>query len=172
MTEKITSWFNRGFEKVAIGMNIAATTWIFVMIMLVVLDVAGRILLNSPLTGTPEIIKISVPAITFLQIGYVLMIEAHIRSLIILDRVSARKAAILNIIAAVMGVGVFAMTFYSGWDLTVVAWQVGEYEGEGALRVPTGPVRTIIQFGSLVMIIQFIRLIFGYSRQLKSSPKR
>ena len=167
MSEKRTSWFNRGFEKVAVAVNIAATAWIFVMIMLVVFDVAGRVFLNSPLTGTPEIIKISLPAITFLQMGYVLMIEAHIRSGVILDRVSPRKAAVLNIIAALMGIFVFALNFHAGWDLMTVAWSVGEYEGEGALRVPTAPVRTIIEFGSAVMVIQFIRMIFGYARQLR-----
>jgi len=172
MDEKRTSWFNRGFEKVVVGVNIAATAWIFVMIVLVVLDVAGRVLLNFPLTGTPEIIKISLPAITFLQMGYVLMIEAHIRSSVILARVSPRKAVILNIVAAVMGIWVFAINFYAGWDLTMTAWAVGEYEGEGALRVPTAPIRTIIMFGSVIMIIQFVRIIFGYSRQLKAFSKR
>lgn len=172
MTEKTTSWFSLGFEKVAAGLNVAATAWIFVMIMLVVLDVGGRILLKAPLTGTPEIIKISIPAITFLQIGYVLMIEAHIRSEVILGRVSARKAALLNILSSVMGLGVFAMNFYAGWDLTVVAWAVGEYEGEGALRVPTAPIRTIIQIGSVIMMIQFTRMICKYARQLSKSPQR
>ena len=99
------------------------------------------------------------------------MIGAHIRSGVILERVSARKAAVLNILSAVMGVGVFAINFYAGWDLTVVAWAVGEYEGEGALRVPTAPIRTIIQIGSAIMIIQFIRIIFGCARQLKKSPQ-
>jgi TRAP-type C4-dicarboxylate transport system permease small subunit len=167
MSQGQTSWFNRLFEKIVIAVNIAATAWIFVMIMLVVLDVAGRVLLNHPLTGTPEIIKISVPAITFLQIGYVLMIEAHIRSGVILNRVSPRRQAILNIVAAAMGIWVFALNFHAGWDLMTVAWAIGEYEGEGALRVPTAPIRTIIEFGSAVMVIQFIRIIFGYSRQLR-----
>ena len=167
MSEGQKSWFVRYFEKVIVGVNVAATAWIFVMIMLVVLDVAGRVLLNRPLTGTPEIIKISIPAITFLQIGYVLMIEAHIRSGVILDRVSPRKQAVLNIVAAAMGIWVFALNFHAGWNLMNVAWAVGEYEGEGALRVPTAPVRTIIQFGSAVMVIQFIRIIVRYAGQLR-----
>lgn len=172
MSEKITSCFNRGFEKVVVAADVLATAWIFVMIMLVVLDVLGRVLLNFPLTGVAEIIKISIPGITFLQIGYVLMLEGHIRSGVILDRVNARKAAYINILTAVMGIAVFALNFYAGWDLTMVAWSVGEYEGEGALRVPTAPIRTIIQFGSAIMIIQFIRIIFGYARQIRNSPER
>jgi TRAP-type C4-dicarboxylate transport system permease small subunit len=171
MTKKKMSWVNRAFEKMTVAVNVAATAWIFGMIMLVVLDVLGRVVLNSPLTGTPEIIKVSVPAITFLQIGYVLMIEAHIRSGVILNRVSRRAAAVLNIVAAVMGITVFALNLYAGWDLTVTAWDIGEYEGEGALRVPTAPVRTIILFGSAIMIVQFIRIIFGYARQLKPSKR-
>ena len=54
----------------------------------------------------------------------------------------------------------------------MTAWAVGEYEGEGALRVPTAPIRTIIMFGSVIMILQFVRIIFGYSRQWKAFTKR
>jgi len=172
MRERITSCFSRGFEKVVVTVNVIATAWIFVMIILVVLDVLGRVLLHYPLTGVVEIIKLSIPAITFLQIGYVLMIDGHVRSGVILDIVHARKKAFINILTALMGIGVFALNFYSGWDLMIVAYSVGEYEGEGALRVPTAPIRTIIQFGSAIMIIQFIRMIFGYVRQLRNSPKR
>lgn len=155
----ILSWMESSYEKVITFLNVAATGWIFFMIMIVVVDVAGRILLNSPLTGTPEIIKISNPAIAFLQITYVLWLGRHIRSTVVLSRVSPTVSALINILTALMGIFVFVLNFYSGWDLTVTALEVGEYEGEGTLRVPTSPLRIIILLGSALMVIQFIRII-------------
>jgi len=147
------------YEKVITFLNVAATGWIFVMIMIVVCDVSGRTLINAPLAGTPEIIKISNPAIAFLQITYVLWLGRHIRSTVILSRVSPFVSTLINILSALMGIFVFALNFYSGWDLAVTALEVGEYEGEGALRVPTAPLRIIILIGSALMVIQFIRMI-------------
>lgn len=150
---------DRGVIKIITLMNVVATAWIFAMIMFVVLDVAGRVFFNSPLTGTPEIVKVSNPAITFLQIAYVLWMGSHIRTTILLDRISSRKAALIDILACLMGIAVFSLNFYAGWSLTVTAWSVGEYEGEGALRVPTTPVRIIIEVGSLFMVYLFGRMI-------------
>lgn len=147
------------FEKVITFLNVVATGWIFFMIMIVVVDVAGRIFVNAPLTGTPEIIKISNPAIAFLQITYVLWLGRHIRSTVVLSRVSPMVSALINILTALMGIFVFALNFYSGWDLTVTALEVSEYEGEGTLRVPTAPLRIIILLGSALMVVQFIRII-------------
>ena len=40
------------------------------------------------------------------------------------------------------------------------AWEIGEYEGEGALRVPTAPIRTILVLGAaLTMILYAVRTI-------------
>jgi TRAP-type mannitol/chloroaromatic compound transport system permease small subunit len=149
----------RIFEKVIVVLNVMATAWIFGMIMFVVLDVSGRVLFNYPLTGVPEIIKISNPMIAFLQITYVLWTGRHIRTDILLDRMTQKGNALINIVNAVMGVFIFGLNFYSGWDLTVTAFDIWEYEGEGALRVPTAPIRLIILLGSVLMIIQFCRII-------------
>jgi TRAP-type mannitol/chloroaromatic compound transport system permease small subunit len=156
--KEVTLW-GRLFEKVVVGLNVAATAWIFGMIMFVVLDVSGRVLFNYPLTGVPEIIKISNPMIAFLQITYVLYAGRHIRTDILVDRMSKRGGAWVDIVNALMGAFIFGLNFYSGWDLTVTAFDIWEYEGEGALRVPTAPIRLIILIGSVLMIIQFLRII-------------
>lgn len=168
-----SSIFSRAFEKIIIGLNVTATFWVFMMVMFVVLDVGGRLFFKTPLTGTPEIIRLSNPMIVFLQITYVLWIGRHIRTDILLDRMSRKGSAFINILNALMGIFIFALNFYSGWSLTVAAFSEWEYEGEGALRVPVGPVRLIILIGSVLMIIQFFRIIFtNFSLLVKTSSQR
>ena len=168
-----SSLFTRVFEKIVIGLNVTATFWVFMMIMFVVLDVGGRLFFKTPLTGTPEIIRLSNPMIVFLQITYVLWIGRHIRTDILLERMSPKGSAFINILNALLGIFIFALNFYSGWNLTVTAFSEWEYEGEGALRIPVGPVRLIILIGTTLMIIQFCRILFSnLSPLLKSSSKR
>lgn len=161
----------RIFEKIIVGLNAAATAWIFGMILFVVLDVGGRVLFNYPLTGVPEIIKISNPMIAFMQITYVLYTGRHIRTDILVDRMSKKGNAWINIVNGVMGAFIFGLNLYSGWSLTVTAFDVWEYEGEGALRVPTAPIRLIILIGSALMIIQFFRIITANLASLSGTAR-
>ena len=169
---KLLRGFISGFEKLIFGMNVIGTVWIFLLVLLVVADVAGRLILRSPIAGTAELCKIANPGIAFLQVTYVLWLGSHIRTTVLLDRVSSRGRMLLDILAATIGIFMFAAIVYSSLSLTWVAWQVGEYEGEGALRVPVAPVRTIILVGSACMIVQLLRHIYGYLASYKAAQKR
>jgi len=136
-----------------VGLNVSATIGIFALTTLVVADVLGRVFLNKPIAGVPELAKLSIVAITFLQIPYVMLIERHIRSTVLLDHMPKVWQTSLNILTYLIGMIVFAMFFYGGWDLMVTGWSISEYEGEGALRVPTSPNRIIIELGSALMVI-------------------
>lgn len=162
--EKVLSALRFGFEKLIFVMNAIGTIWIFVLVILVVIDVAGRVLFRAPLTGTPELCKIANPAICFLQIAYVLWLGSHIRTTMVYDRLSPKGRKYFDIFSSCLGILMFGSILYASLSLTWVAWAIGEYEGEGALRVPTAPIRTIILLGSACMIIQFIRMIFGFKK--------
>lgn len=123
--------------------------------LIIVVDVAGRVFFNHPLTGAPEMVKVSLVALVFLEITYTLRQGRHVRSTIILGRVSPRVRILLLILADLIGMILFILLCYSSWHLTVQSWQVLEYEGEGALKVPTYPVRTIILVCSGLMVIQY-----------------
>ena len=123
--------------------------------LIIVADVAGRVFFNHPLTGAPEMVKVSLVALVFLEITYTLRKGRHVRSTILLGRASPRVRSLLLILADFIGMILFILLCYSSWHLTVQSWQVLEYEGEGALKVPTYPVRTIILVCSGLMVIQY-----------------
>ena len=71
-------------------LNAVGTAWIGVITVLITCDILGRVLFNSPIIGVPEIVKVSVVAIVWLQMSYTLKIGGHIRSDVVLDRLSPR----------------------------------------------------------------------------------
>jgi TRAP-type C4-dicarboxylate transport system permease small subunit len=123
--------------------------------LLIVGDVGGRYFFNSPISGTPELAKISIVAILFLGITKTLKLGRHVRGTALADRLPPEYAEGLEILANGFGLILFALLCYSSWHLTWDAWEIGEYEGEGALRVPTYPLRTLILFSSILMSTQF-----------------
>lgn len=145
-------------------MNAAGTAWIGVITVLICCDIAGRTLLNTPIFGVPEIVKVSVVAIVWLQMAHTLRIGGHIRSDVILDRLPPRVKAGVNVLAAVLGVFVFTFVVIAGWDNMLEGWRIGEFEGELPVRVPTYPVRTILSVGALLTAIEFV--LYGW-RNLK-----
>jgi TRAP-type C4-dicarboxylate transport system permease small subunit len=141
-------------------MNALATGWIFFIMFLMVADVAGRAFFNHPITGTPEIVKVSLVGIIFLQMPHTFWVGRHIRSELILSRLKPPYRDFLDMAARLLVVLIFLGIFVSSWDRTLSSWTLLEFEGEGALRVPVYPIRTLILIGSILTSCLFIYRFF------------
>jgi len=150
-------------------MNAAGTAWISVITVLICSDILGRILFNHPIIGVPEIVKVSVVALVWLQMAHTLKIGGHIRSDVILDRLPPRGKALVNVIAAALGTLVFGFLVYAGWPNMMEGWRIGEFEGELPVRVTTYPVRTILILGAGLTGCEFV--LYGW-RSLRLALKR
>lgn len=137
-------------------LNVVGAIWVLLIMLLITVDVAGRAFFNSPLFGVPEIVKISVVGLVWCQMAHTLKIGAHLRSTILLDRMSPTARRVIEIISCLLGLITFALIVYSGWFTTVEAWNIGEFEGEEPVRVPTAPIRTLVLIGAALTAIQFL----------------
>lgn len=140
------------------GLNAVGTVWVAAITVLICADILGRLLFSFPITGVPEIVKVSIVAIVWLQIPHTLKIGGHLRSDIVLRRLSFRGRAIANLFAYALGALVFGLLVFSGWDTMILAWEMGEFEGELPVRVPTYPLRTIVLLGAALTCLQFLLL--------------
>jgi TRAP-type C4-dicarboxylate transport system permease small subunit len=152
------------------GMNAVGTAWIGAITVIICADIAGRTLFNHPLIGVPEIVKVSVVAIVWLQMAHTLRIGGHIRSDVVLDRLAPRARALVNVVAAILGAFVFGFLVFAGWPNMVEGWRIGEFEGELPVRVPTYPVRTILLLGAALTCLEFIR--YGWQNVLQARHPR
>ena len=92
----------------------------------------------------------------------------HIRTTIIVDSMPDKWKRIQNIATYILGLFVFIEIINSGWTPTIKSWILLEYEGEGALRVPTYPIRTIILLGSILTSWHlFYKLIKSFQTKSK-----
>ena len=161
--------FTRFVHRMMGIMNAIGTAWVGFITILISCDIFGRVAFNSPIIGVPEIVKVSIVAIAWMQMAHTLKIGGHLRSEIILDRLSYRKKAIVNLLAYSMGAFIFAMLVYSGWPNMIEAWRIHEFEGDLPVRVPTYPVRTILILGAASTSIQFI-LFLGETIRILLNP--
>lgn len=154
-----------GLAKVSRFLHIVSSGWVLILAGVIFVDVMGRALFNHPLLGTAEIVKNSIVAITFLQIPLVLLVGAMLRTTIILDAVGPGVRRMIEMGATLLAIAFFGALAIGSVEPLFDAWRIGEYEGEGALRVPTYPVRAVVLvmalFSTFILVWQFTRLIRG-----------
>jgi TRAP-type C4-dicarboxylate transport system permease small subunit len=122
------------------------------IMVIIVWDVSGRYFFNAPLTGTYEIVRNSIIGLTFFMLPWAMVNERHVRSTVIVDNLPDRAAKVLTIVAYMIGLFVFLAIVTSSWGPFVKSIVRMEYEGEGALRIVTFPVRGIIIVGSALSV--------------------
>ncbi len=76
------------------------------------------------------------------------------------DAVGSNWQRGLRTFASFLGLLFFLGTAVSGWGPAVEALGVSEYEGEGALRVPTYPVRFLVVVTSVFAAYVYLHLIY------------
>lgn len=144
----------------AASMNAIATVWTFLLIFFITADVCGRVFFNHPLTGTPELVKVSLVALVFLHMPHTLWVGRQIRSDLLSARMKGRLRILLRLLRYVLGACMFAGIVIYSWPHMIDSWMEGTYEGAGSLRVPLAPVRTIVVLGSaMTALLYFIRTL-------------
>ena len=153
------------FSSVVIGMNAVGCFLTMLLMCITVTDVAGRFFFNRPLVGATELIVASIVIIAFLQIPLVQLRDAHLKSTVLYDHMPKKMKNAVVFLSLALGIIVFSLMLYSGWDFLLKSIARGDYEGEGGLRVPTWPGRLTIVISSAAMILiqarQLRRLLQG-----------
>lgn len=150
LPERLITGFNR-------LLHMLASVWLFVLALVILADVLGRGLLNSPLVGTAEIVANSVVAIAFLQLSHSIRMGGMLRAEILEPFLPRAVARGLRVIGSLLGVILFSAIAWSAWDPMLEAWRIGEYAGnEGSLKVPTYPVRTLLVCMSCLAALNYM----------------
>ena len=130
--------------RIARVVHIISAFWVLGLAFLIFCDVMGRQLFNQPVPGTKEILQNSVVAVTFLQIPLAIYSGSMLRTSIFTDLMPPLGRRLLRTVGAVLAILLFVGLMWSTWPSFWDAYRIGEYEGEGALRVATWPVRGIV----------------------------
>lgn len=144
---------------IARAVHLFSAFWTLALAILIFGDVSGRTVLNHPIPGTKEIIQNSVVAITFLQLPLAIYSGSMLRTTIFADAVPALGRRLLRTLGALLGLAFFLGLIWSTWPSFWDAYRIGEYEGEGALRVPTWPVRGTVLVMSVFGLWAYLSMI-------------
>jgi len=144
------------------GLSAIGTLWIFLLMLLICADVAGRGAFNTPILGVPEMMQFSIVGIVFLQLAQTLRVGAMTRSDVLLGRLlrsAPRIGHALQCLFHVTGGVLFGIIFRTTWPLMEQAFANHEFYGStGVVQIPIGPLKIIILVGCAAIAVQFLLL--------------
>lgn len=145
---------------VARSIHLISAFWTLALAVVIFIDVVGRGMFSQPLPGTKEIIQNSVVSITFLQLPLAIYSGSMLRTSIFADAAPPFLRKLVRTVAMLLGFAMFAGLLYSTWPSFTESYRIGEYEGEGALRVPTWPVRGLVFVTSIFSAYAYLSMIY------------
>lgn len=146
--------------KISRAIHLVSAFWTMALAVLIFGDVMGRQLFGEPIPGTKEILQNSVVSIAFLQLPLAIYSGSMLRTSVFADAVPPLFRKILRTISALLGIAVFVALVWSTSNSFADAYRIGEYEGEGSLRVPTWPVRGVVLIMSAFVALAYVQMIF------------
>ena len=83
-----------------------------------------------------------------------------LRTTLIFDFFQEKGKKIINSLSYIIGALLFAGIAIGGWTDMIKGWEIGEYQGIGAIEFPVYPIRTVIIFSSIIIVFIYLTLIF------------
>ena len=155
-------------------LNIIAAAWLLVLAFVILYDVLGRALFNSPFLGAREILGNSVVAILFLQVPLAIHRGNMLRTTLIYDLTGVTGKRVIDIVTFALGCAFFVAMGAGGWDDMITGWRIREFEGIGALEIPVYPIRSMAVFlsffGALVYLAMVAEMLSNWVRGDDSAP--
>ena len=139
---------------------VAAAAWTFGLAFLVMANIIGRTYFDFPIYGTAEIVAASIVIVVFLQAGYAIRSRSMLKADFLVEHLPKKVQRMLLAIGYLLGATFFLMIITGGWEESIASYVEGEYEGEGALRVPSWPARWTVMIGSGLAMINYIVMAY------------
>ena len=139
---------------------VIAAAWAFGLSFLVMANIIGRTYFDFPIYGTAEMVAASIVIVVFLQAGYAIRSRSMLKADFLVEHLPDKVQRTLLAIGYLLGAAFFLMIITGGWDESIASYVEGEYEGEGALRVPSWPARWTVLIGSGIAMMNYLVMAY------------
>ena len=139
--------------------HIISSVWVFILALVILVDVFGRILFLSPLPGTKEVLQNSVIVVAFLQLPLAIFSGAMLRTTFLIENTPRLVQRLLRTLCYVLGAALFGAMSFATVPEAFEALRLAEYEGVGALRIYTWPIRFLIAVSAAYAALAYAWMI-------------
>lgn len=143
-------WLDRGISLI----GVASGYLVLPLVAVVVTEVFSRYVLQSPTIWAWEMSRFFGGSMFVLALGYVYLMDAHVRVDLLYTRWSPRTRAIVNVVCVLLFVfPVLIPSLRVMINTTVLSWQTGEVSSDSAWRVPIYPFKTVMPVATILLLL-------------------
>lgn len=154
---KILNWF---------GVTIVLT----LLMVLVAVNVVMRYGLNLPIIWAEDVVGLMLITLIFFALSHCWIEDGHVRMTLLYDRLSGRGRAVLDVLAAGVGLFFWGVLFYQ--SLLDVSSAMKLHEILDVSGIILWPFRIVLSVGLLMLNLQFIlSLIDALTKMLRKEPE-
>lgn len=146
--------------------NAVSAAFVLLLMVLVVADITGRYVFNSPVPMAYEVGSFMLVFIVFLALASTQRAGAHIRVEFLTLRLPPRARACLDILAYGLGLMVYVTILWRGFGWAWTSWQVGDYVA-GLINIPRYPSQFVVPLGAAILCLQFVADVARRLQDLK-----
>jgi TRAP-type C4-dicarboxylate transport system permease small subunit len=119
----------------------------------------SRTLFDAPVIWAVEMAQMTMAAYYLLGGGYSMQLESHVRMDLLYSRWSPRRQAFTDSITAFCLIFYVVILLYGGISSTQYAIEYGQ-KNYSVWAPPMAPIKTVMTFGILLMLLQAISIFF------------
>lgn len=151
---------DQSIKRIGLIANAVGTLGILMLMLVIDADIVMRSGFESPIAGVPELVRLGIVGIVFLQLPDTVGRGRLTRSDGLINRLlkyKPRKRKALEAIFHVLGAALFAIVCAASIPILVRAFASGDFVGAiGIFTAPTWPMHAIVAAGSALASIQFL----------------
>lgn len=136
---------------------------LFVMMMLMVIDIALRFVLNKPILGGYELVEILMAIVVGVGFAYTQSCDGHVRVTMFIDPLPDRIKAVLDALTLLVGAVMMSIVAYAG--IVQGGLSAGQGQTTTVLAIPLYPFYYLLGVGfivyALVMLIDALSSLVG-----------
>ena len=163
------SRLDRALGGLVAAANAVSAAFVLLLMVLVVADITGRYVFNSPVPMAYEVGSFMLVFIVFLALASTQRAGAHIRVEFLTLRLPPRARACLDILAYGLGLMVYVTILWRGFGWAWTSWQVGDYVA-GLINIPRYPSQFVVPLGAAILCLQFVADVARRLQDLKKQP--
>jgi TRAP-type mannitol/chloroaromatic compound transport system permease small subunit len=139
---------------------------VLVLMFLIVVEVGGRFIFNTPLKGGVEASQILLTWVLFLPLAYALVQNAHVRVTMVVTHLSTRVSLIIEALGTLLSLAFFGLVTYVAWLRFCDSFSVGEVL-PAAFWIPLWFQKLALPVGFFLFFLQLCINMVGHITKLR-----
>ncbi|MBB5320921.1 TRAP transporter small permease subunit [Marinobacter oulmenensis] len=163
--DSLLSRSDRFFFRLESLLNLASGLAIFMLVLMATVNILGRWLFSSPISGYVDWVEQAMPFIALLGIAYTQRVGGHIRMDIVVGQLKGRWLWFTELLTSCAMLLVTLVLIYGSYLHFWRSYSIGDSSLD--INLPTWPAKLVVSFSLAVLALRLVLQIWGYARALR-----